>query len=272
MISPCGGCDPHLAAAILCYFSFFLGSSSFFLYWYWLSSYRQEQKKEPLVKSETCHNTNCENCYCASTSTSCGAGDIAHRLGVDNPIMLGFESEGCPAILGDISDLEPLDDGGVGGGMDVTDSLASTSPLADNDDDILSRVVRTEEEDQEDEKPCPVSNNPYLPGNSMTHNVLWGLQGMLVNFVEAILAAIFYTGIFENNLVTTLTWCVGFSINFLLGNVMHTLLLVYCTNRKKLKELRIRWALELLFNTVKDLYFLWVGLALLDFNVKQSTK
>jgi len=84
---------------------------------------------------------------------------------------VGLDSEGCPAILGDISDLEPLDDGG-GPGMDVTDSLASTSPLADNDDDILSRIVRSEEEDQEDEKPCPVSNNPYLPGNSMTHSKL----------------------------------------------------------------------------------------------------
>lgn len=39
-----------------------------------------------------------------------------------------------------------------------------------------------------------------------------------------------------------------------------------------MKELRVRWALELLFNTVKDLYFLWVGLALLDYIVVRSTK
>lgn len=34
-------------------------------------------------------------------------------------------------------------------------------------------------------------------GFTFTTDVLWGLQGMFVNLVEAILAAIFYTGIFE---------------------------------------------------------------------------
>lgn len=147
----------------------FLSSSSFFLYWYWLSCYRQEQSREPLVKSDSCHSTDCENCCCASTSTSrCSAG------GVDNPVIVGLESEGYPAILGDMSDLEPLHDGGGVPGvlLDVTDSVAATSPLEDNDDDILSRIVRTEEEDQEEEQPCPISNNPYLPGNSMTHSKL----------------------------------------------------------------------------------------------------
>lgn len=94
--------------------------------------------------------------------------------GVDNPSVVGLEYDGYPAILGDMSDLEPLDDGcgggGGGGDFDITDSLTATSPLEDNDDDILSRIVRNEEEDQEEEKPCPVSNNPYLPGNSMTHS------------------------------------------------------------------------------------------------------
>lgn len=148
----------------------FLGSSSFFLYWYWLSCYKQEQRREPLVKSDSCHNNaDGENCCCPTTSTSCCSADLG---GVDNPGVVGLENEGYPAILGDMSDLEPLDDGTscFAGGFDITDSLAATSPLEDNDDDILSRIVRTEEEDQEEEKPCPVSNNPYLPGNSMTHS------------------------------------------------------------------------------------------------------
>lgn len=155
------------------FLSKFLGSSSFFLYWYWLSCYRQEQRREPLVKSDSCHNNaDGENCCCPTTSTSCCSADLG---GIDNPGVVGLENEGYPAILGDMSDLEPLDDRAScfgGGGFDVTDSLPSTSPLEDNDDDILSRIVRTEEEDQEEEKPCPVSNNPYLPGNSMTHSKL----------------------------------------------------------------------------------------------------
>lgn len=95
--------------------------------------------------------------------------------GIDNPCIVGLENEGYPAILGDMSDLEPLDDrgvgiGGGGGDFDVTDSINATSPLEDNDD-ILSRIVRTEEEDQEEEKPCHnVSQNPYLNGDSIMHS------------------------------------------------------------------------------------------------------
>lgn len=68
----------------------------------------------------------------------------------------------------------------------------------------------------------------------------------------------------QNNLKTTLVWVIGFSSNFIIGNFLYVLLLLYCTNRSKARQLWGRWLIESVFNVVKDLYYIWVGVSFLD--------
>lgn len=71
----------------------------------------------------------------------------------------------------------------------------------------------------------------------------------------------------QNNVKTTLIWIVGFSTNFIVANFLYLLLLLYGTNKAKGKELWVRWSVESAFNILKDLYYIWVGIAFLNYLV-----
>jgi len=103
-----------------------------------------------------------------------------------------------------------------------------------------------------------------LPDSRSLTCILISIYARACHVISPLSPVLYYFSTFQNNLTTSLIWIVGFSANFVIGNLLYILLLVYCTNESKAKHLRTRWALESIFNVAKDLYYIWIGAALLD--------